>query len=90
MNTTATAAVLDNVDALDPFTTNSTTVQGSNLREGMVLMDPDLNTPAAWLDHRVRSTKNSGEVAFMAHDLEDGRFIRVSIHRNATVAVLAR
>lgn len=83
------AAVLDNVDTLDPFATDSTDLKATSLREGMVVMDRELGTPLLWLDHRVRAARNSGSVAFLVHDLETGRIETHHFHENTHVKVLA-
>jgi hypothetical protein len=83
------AAILITVDHLDPFATDSTPVKATRLREGMVIMDPELGTPALWLDHRTRSTRGSGSVSWYAHDLETGRFGPHTFHENHQVNVLA-
>ena len=80
------------VDALDPLdgTVPAARVTATRLREGMVLLDPDLGTPAAWLDQRQRTAPRSGEVQWLAHDLATGRLTTIRLHRNTTVRTLAR
>jgi hypothetical protein len=87
--TTTTARILPSVDDLDPFATTATIVGAAALRECMVLMDPELGTPAVWLDHRLAASPRSGEVAWLAHNLDTGRLETVRIRRTAPVAVLA-
>jgi hypothetical protein len=83
------AVILDTVDNLDPFVTDSTDIKATSLREGMVIMDPALGTPLLWLDHRVRAARGSGQVAWLAHDLETGRFETHAFHENHRINVLA-
>lgn len=83
------AAILDTVDHLDPFATDSTDLKATSLREGMVVMDPQLGTPLLWLDHRTRSARGSGQVTWHAHDLDTGRFEQHNFHQNHRVNVLA-
>lgn len=83
------AAILETVDHLDPFATDSTDVKATSLREGMVIMDRELGTPALWLDHRVRAPRGSGAVAWLAHDLETGRIETQQFHENHRINVLA-
>lgn len=84
-----TAAILQTTDSLDLLATNATMVKASSLRECMVLMDPELGTPLMWLDHRLRSTRNSGEVKWLAHNLETGRIETISFRASLELAVLA-
>lgn len=80
-------------ETVDSFDTRSVEVVARNLREGMVLMDAELGTPAAAIDHRVSATRNSGGIAFLVEDLDGSsraHWYRAEIHRNATVRVLAR
>lgn len=86
------AILLDplDIDTLDTFgQPESVPVAATALREGMVLLDPDLGTPAAWLDHRQRAAARSGSVQWLAHDLETGRLTTVTLHRSTTVRALA-
>lgn len=86
-------AILDeyDVDTLDTLAGDqpAARVAATRLREGMVLLDPDLGCPAVWLDHRQRATPRSGEVRWLAHDLDTGRLTTVAVHRRTTLAVLA-
>lgn len=83
------AAIVEDASTIDPFATNATDVTASRLRECMVLMDPDLGTPLMWLDHRLRSTRNSGDVKWMAHNLDTGRLETLNLRASADLAVLA-
>lgn len=86
----ARPAVLDTVDGLDLMgTPEAATVTGARLRVGMVLLCPVLGTPAAWLDVKQDTAPRSGEVQFLAHNLETGRLTTVRVHRNKPLAVLA-
>jgi len=73
------------LDALDALP--AVQVRGSALRAGMVLLDPDLMTPAASLDHKVRPARGSGNVAFLALDYDRRAFDTISVHANALVWV---
>lgn len=79
---------LKSLDALDPVE-----VKGSELQAGMAILD-EFHCPVLVLDHKVRATRRSGSVEFMAWKLE-GRFAdgsnfgRVDFHRNRTVTVAA-
>lgn len=88
MNTT-TAQTIENVDNLDLLATTSIEVQAAKLAECMVLMDPETGTPAVWLDHKLTTTRNSGEVTWMAHDLETGRLITIRLRSTLAVSVMA-
>lgn len=55
-----------------------------------VLLDPELGTPAVWLDHRVNSARGSGSVAWMGHDLDTGRFIEIQLRASLEVTVMAK
>lgn len=83
------AAILETVDHLDPFETKSTDLKATSLREGMVIMDRELGTPLLWLDHRVRAARGSGQVAWLAHDLETSRIETHTFHENHRINVLA-
>ena len=89
--TTTTAAILESVDHLDPFAQPAMTqVPATRVRECMVLLDPELGTPAYWIDHRIPSTPRSGQAEFMVHNLETGRFERLAITGHVEVPVMAR
>lgn len=64
-------------------------VLGSKLRAGMVLLDPELKTPAASLDHKTRSVRGSGDVNFLALDYDRRTFGPVAVHANTLVWVAA-
>lgn len=96
MATTPTATetyrpiILDSAADIDPLS-NPVAVdrRGKNLREGMVLLD-ELGCPGALLDHRIPARRNSGTVAYLAHDLNDGRLFRLELHANEVFQVAAR
>lgn len=92
MTTTATRpAVLSSVDDLDTFAAaEAITLKASQLRECMVLLDAELGTPAMWLDHKMPTVRGTGDVRWMAHNLETGRIETLSIFATRAVAVLAR
>lgn len=60
-----------------------------SLRSGMVLVDPDLHTPEAVIDHRNRSAPRSGSQRFLVLDLDRKRHTEVVLTTNATVLVMA-
>lgn len=82
--------ILDSADDIDPLS-NPVGIdrRGKDLRAGMVLLD-ELGCPGAMLDHRIRATRNSGCVAYLAHDLNDGRLFRLDLHANKAFQVAAR
>lgn len=65
-------------------------VVASKLRAGMVLLDPDLKTPAASLDHKTRSVRGSGDVSFLAFDYDRRTLDTVTVHANTLVWVAAQ
>lgn len=82
--------IIASVDALDAFATpESVAVRADKLRECMVLVDPDLGTPVYWLDHRTRAARNSGNVQWLAHNLETGRLEQVSFRASLALPVIA-
>lgn len=83
------AAVVPDADAIDAFATESVKVPASALKECMVLMDPELGTPLMWLDHKMRGTRNSGDVKWMAHNLETGRIEEISLFSKLQITVLS-
>lgn len=88
MTTTGTPRVWPEHPSLDTLTElPGVQVLGSKLRAGMVLLDPELKTPAASLDHKVPSARGSGEVSFLALDYDRRALNTVSVHANALVWV---
>lgn len=86
-----TAAVLDSIDTLDMFSTPETiALAASKVRGGMVLVDPELGTPLYWIDSKARSTRNSGNAAFLVHNLETGRIENLSIFSSTTLPVMVK
>ena len=82
--------MLDNVDDLDEMTAPpATTITASKLREGMVLLDPELGTPAVWVDQRTKTQRSSGQISFNGHDLDTGGVRRYNIGERTQVAVMA-
>jgi hypothetical protein len=84
------AAILDsfaNIDALS--TPEFVEVRADQIKEGMVLLDPFLGTPVAGIDHKLRSTRGSGMLTWMAADLEDGGWRNVNILPSVMVKVMA-
>jgi hypothetical protein len=64
-------------------------IKATQLRSGMVLLDSDLKTPVASLDKKVRSTRGSGNVEFLAFDYDRSTYAPIAVHANATVWVAA-
>jgi hypothetical protein len=93
MNTTSTQTrplILTEGAEVDPFATDATAVKASALRSGMVLLDPELGTPEAVIDHKMRTQRGSGDVRFLVQSLDSGRYSEVNIFGHATVNVLAK
>ncbi len=84
-----TAAIIENADQIDPFATECVEIPASKLKECMVLMDPELGTPLLWLDHKMRTVRNSGSVRWLAHNLETGRIEEVSLRPMKPYSMLA-
>jgi hypothetical protein len=89
MNTATAAKAIEDANAIDMLDTSAKDILASSLRECMVLMDPELGTPAVWLDHKVRATRSSGQVTWAAHDLETGRLVTINLRSTMKVSVLA-
>lgn len=81
--------IITSTENLDMLATTTAKVQASKLQECMVLMDPETGTPAMWLDHKMPTTRNSGQVTWMAHNLDTGRIETVSLRGSLSLAVLA-
>lgn len=81
-------AETESVDTLEPMP--STTVLASSLKPGMVLLDPELMTPAAVVDHRVKAVRGLGTVAYLVLDLDARRYDTVSLRAGAPILVAAR
>ena len=59
---------------LDPFDQFATVLlAGRQLREGMILVDPDLATPIYVLDHRMPAEARSRGGRWLVHNVESGR-----------------
>lgn len=65
------------------------TVPAPELRDGMVLLDPEFDTPAAVIDHRMRTVRGSGEVKLLVHDLDARRYTETSVRATTTVRIMA-
>lgn len=88
--TTPRPATFDAFDQIDTLSQPQTIeVIARNLKDGMVLVDPELGTPAVGLDHRIRSTRNSGNVSFLVADLENGGWRDLHLTGSVTVKVMA-
>jgi hypothetical protein len=77
----------ETLNLLDSF--ESVEVPASKLRPGMVIVD-DLGCPIAAIDHRLRSTRNSGDVAWFVENLEGSGYRRMAIRPTALVTVAAQ
>lgn len=78
----------ETVGALDTF--EPVLVRADRLRPGMVTLDPELNTPVWAIDHRVRATRNSGNVAWFVEDLEGSGYTVAHLYPSTLVPVAAR
>lgn len=76
----------EDVDVLSECPT--TQVRGKDLREGMVLVDTDFNTPSGLIDHKVGRAKQ-GQVTFMINDLVNGGWVTVPMTANKLFTVVA-
>lgn len=74
---------IDTMDAVD-----TVDVAANALRPGMVLVDPELLTPAVAIDHRMRAVRGSGEVRYLVADLDNGGWSEVGLRTMATVKVM--
>lgn len=83
------AAILESFTNIDTLAAVATiAITAANLRAGMVIVD-DLDCPVVGLDHRIKATRNSGGIAFLGADLDNGGWNRVEIHRNQQIRVMA-
>lgn len=64
-------------------------IKGSALKPGMVLLDPQLMAPAASLDKKVDSPRNSGQVSFLALDYDHNAYEIVTVGANSMIWVVA-
>jgi hypothetical protein len=90
MTTTGTPRIWSEHPSLDTLTElPGIQVPGSKLCAGMVLLDPDLKTPAASLDHKTRTVRGSGDVSFLVLDYDQRTFDTIAIHASTLVWVAA-
>lgn len=82
------AIVRDDLDTLTPVPTVS--ILGRLIKAGMVLVDPDLDTPVVEVDHRMRAQPGSGEAVFLVFDYDRGQWMEERFHSNSLVKVMAR
>ena len=69
---------------------NTTTVLGSKLRPGMVLID-ELGCPGAIVDHEIGSAgPRTGGTKYLVEDLDRGGWLTLSFHNNKQMQVAAR
>lgn len=84
------AAIYHRFDYIDALSTPATVeVRASDLKEGMVLVDPFLGTPLCGVDHKLPSPRNSGCVRLFCADLEDGGWCDRVILSSVMVKVIA-
>lgn len=76
---------IDTLEAVD-----TVELRADALRPGMVLVDPELMTPAVAVDHRMRTVRGSGQTCYMVADLENGGWSEVALRSTLTVMVMAR
>lgn len=81
-------AVRDDLDTMEAVSTVS--IPARSLKAGMVLVDPELDTPAAEIDHRTRTTRGSGEISFLVFDYDTRNWATVSFHENVSIKVMAK
>jgi hypothetical protein len=83
------AAILESFTNIDTLAAVAAiTITAANLRAGMVLVD-DLGCPVVGIDHRVKATRNSGGIAFLGADLDNGGWNRIELRRTVQVKVMA-
>lgn len=90
--TTRKALILEDNEDIDTLeSVDFVKVTTRQLREGMVIVDPELGCPAALLDHRIGALKG-GCVEWLVHDLDNGRIYRTAFAttRIPTIAVAVR
>lgn len=91
--TTARARIFADGETVGPLDTfEPVMVEAAKLRPGMVLLDPDLNTPAYAIDHRLRAQRGSGSTVWFVEDLEasTGRYRELVLSPRCLVPVAAR
>lgn len=64
-------------------------VRADKLRSGMILLDPELGTPALLIDHKMRTERNSGEIKFLGHDLDTNRLVEQRLRLSLVLQVMA-
>lgn len=88
--TTTRPAIFDSTDHLSARSTPaSVTIAAAQIREGMVLLDPESGTPLYWIDNKVRGSH--GSVQFNVWNLKTNHFetgFRISATTN--VPAMAR
>lgn len=83
------AAIFENFTNIDTIAEVAViTVNAASLRAGMVLVD-EFNCPIVGIDHRVKATRSSGEIAFLTADLENGGWNRLAFRPALHVKVMA-
>ena len=89
MATILSAKAVPELDALEMVTT--TKIDGRALLPGMVICDPILHTPEAFLSHYtvLASRRNPGVKAWTVIDVADGTESVTHIGPNAKVRVMA-
>lgn len=90
--TTHRPIILDGCDEIDPLESfDFVRLTTRQIRPGMVLVDTELGTPAAMLDHRIGAIEG-GNVEWLVHDLDNGRIYRTAFAttRIPTIPVAVR
>jgi hypothetical protein len=84
------AAILENFTSVDTFAEVATiTINAASLRAGMVMVD-EFDCPIVGIDHRVKATPRSGEIAFLTADLDRGGWNRLAFRPTLQVKVMAK
>ena len=83
------AAILGSFTNVDTFSDVATvTINAASLRAGMVLVD-EFDCPVVGIDHRVKASHRSGEIAFFTADLKKGGWDRLAFRPTTQVKVMA-
>ena len=68
---------------------NTAAVKATNLKPGMVLVDPLTGAPAFEIDHKMRTIAGSGMVRFFGIDLDTHRYAEQMFSSKLTLRVVA-
>lgn len=78
---------IEELNPLEPVP--STTVIGRRVQSGMVLLDPDFDTPECEVDHRMKAARNSGTARFLVFNFETRSYQEVEVFANTAIKVMA-